>query len=108
MKSNATVKHNIKRIARYLVNDRISISKSMKKLQKIIITGTNRLVISIDWTILHPYQILKATVVGKGRGIPIAFKTFLEGKIKNNQTNYEKEMLKYLKYIIPNNKEERF
>ena len=104
MKTKTTAKHNIKRVARFLANDKIDVEKSLLSLQKILCSKVKRLLISIDWTTItnHGYQILKATVVGDGRGIPIAFKTYKEGKIKNNQTLYEKQLVDYLKSIIPN------
>src|SRR4030042_3975570 len=102
MKTRTTARHNIKRWARFLKNEKIDVKKSMLTLQKILCSGVKRLLISIDWTTITNYgfQILKATVVADGRGIPIAFKTYKEGKIKNNQTLYEKEMIKYLRFII--------
>ena len=81
------------------------VEASLFTLQKILYSGVKRLIISIDWTTItnHGYQILKATVVAEGRGIPIAFKTYKEGTIKNRQTSYEKRMLKKLSLIIPKN-----
>lgn len=104
MKSKTTAKHNIKRVARFLANDKVSVENSLMTLQKILCSGVNRLLISIDWTTItnFGYQVLKATVVGDGRGIPIAFKTYKEGTIKNKQTVYEKKFIKYLRNIITN------
>jgi hypothetical protein len=103
MRTKTSAKHNIKRLARYLANDKINIEASLLALQKILYSGINRLLISIDWTVItnHGYQVLKATVAAEGRGIPIAFKTYKEGLIKNKQTIYEKELIKYLSNIIP-------
>ena len=105
MKTQTTARHNIKRLARFLANDKVNVEASLFTLQKILYSGVKRLIISIDWTTItnHGYQILKATVVAEGRGIPIAFKTYKEGTIKNRQTSYEKRMLKKLSLIIPKN-----
>ena len=105
MKTKTTARYNIKRVARYLANDKIDIDKSMLKLQKLLCNGASRLLISIDWTLItnYGYQVLKATVVGQGRGIPIYFKTYKEGKIKNKQTSYEKDLIDKLKSILPDN-----
>lgn len=103
MKTKTTTRHNIKRLARFLKNNKVNVEKSLLALQNILCSNVNRLLISIDWTTIstYGYQVLKATVVGDGRGIPIAFKTYKEGNIKNKQTLYEKEMMKYLSLIIP-------
>ena len=65
MKTKTTAKHNIKRLARYLANEKIDVEKCLFTLQKILCSGARRLLISIDWTTItnHGYQILKATVV---------------------------------------------
>lgn len=107
MKSKTSVKHNIKRVARYLKNERIDIKKSLKKLQEIICKDSNRLVILLDWTTIsnYGYQVLKATIIGDGRGLPIAFKTYSEGEIKKRQTEYEKKFLDYLKTVTREDQE---
>ena len=103
MKTQTTARHNIKRLARFLANDKVDVEKSLLTLQKILCSQVKRLLISIDWTTItnYGYQVLKATVVGDGRGIPISFKTYKEGNIKNKQTLYEKKLIKYLSLIIP-------
>jgi len=103
MKSKTTPRHNIKRVARYLENKRINIHQSMEALQYKLCNKKELLLISIDWTVLsdNGYQVLKATVVGDGRGIPIAYKTYKEESLKDKQTVYEIEMIEYLRTIIP-------
>jgi hypothetical protein len=103
MKSKTSVKHNLKRVARFMANKRIDIKKSMYKLQMIVIKNNKNLFITLDWTTIskNGYQILKATVIGDGRGIPFAFKTYKEGEIKKQQTELEKDFLSYIESVIP-------
>jgi hypothetical protein len=105
MKTKTNTRYNIKRVARFLANDKINIDESMMVLQKILYSGNNRLLISIDWTLISGlgYQTLKATVVADGRGLPFYFKTFKYGDLTNKQTFYEKKFIKKLREIIPNN-----
>ena len=105
MKSKTSVRHNLKRTARFMANKRININKSLYKLQMLLIGKSKKLFITLDWTTISNkgYHILKATVIGDGRGIPFAFKTYNEKYIKNNQTKYEKELLSYIKTVIPKN-----
>jgi len=107
MKTNTSVRHNIKRVARYLSNDKISIDKSLLSMQKIICSKTKILLIILDWTTLpkQGYQILKASVVGEGRAIPFIFKTYKEGTIKQKQTFFEKNLIEKVIKIIGYEKE---
>ena len=82
MKSKTTARHNIKRVARYLANPRIKATDALFYLQKKLFNTNKRLIIAIDWTTIEPYQMLKATVCGKGRGILFAYKVVREGEIK--------------------------
>ena len=105
MKTKTTVRHNLKRVARFLANKKINVQLSLLKLQEQLLKKQKEIFLLLDWTLLsdNGYQVLKATVIGEGRGIPFAFKTYKEGSIKNKQTKYEKDFLKYLKTIIPEN-----
>lgn len=102
MKTKTTARYNIKRVARFLANDKFNVTDSLLKLQKILCSKAKLLYIVIDWTTItnFGYKVLKATIIGEGRGIPIAFKTYKEGTIKNKETHYEKELLKHLRIII--------
>lgn len=102
MKTNTTARHNIKRVARYIGNSRINIDNALKPIQNLILKHSTKLFITIDWTkIKDNYELLKATVVCDGRGVPIFFKTYDKSKIKNKQTKIEIEFIKKIKLLIP-------
>ena len=107
MKTKTSVRHNIKRVARFLSNDRVNIDKSLLPLQKIVCSNTDILLVVLDWTTLakQGYQILKASIIGDGRAIPFIFKTYKEGTIKQKQTLYEKRLIDKIKKIVGSNKE---
>jgi len=104
MKTNTTVKHNIKRVARYIGNPRINIDNALKPIQNLILNHCSKIFIAIDWTkIKDSYELLKATVICDGRGVPFTYKTYNKSKIKNKQTKIEIDFIKKIRLIIPNN-----
>ena len=104
MKTYTSVRHNIKRVARYIGNKRINIDNALKPIQNLILNHCKKLFIAIDWTkIKNSFELLKATIVCEGRTIPFLYKTYDKSKNKNKQTKIEIEFIKKLRSEIPDN-----
>ncbi len=102
MESNTTARHNIKRVARYLENKNIKVSKTLINYQKIVLNGLKTIYLIIDWTLIknRGYQSLVVSIISDGRAIPLFFKTYKEGEIYKQQTKYEILMLDEIKKIV--------
>jgi hypothetical protein len=68
------VKHQIKKCWRFCANPRIETADAMRGvLNKILKKRNKRLLVCLDWTDIKGFQTLMASVVFKGRSIPICW-----------------------------------
>ena len=98
------VKHQIKRCWRFCANDRIETADAMRGIvKKILRKRKKKLLISFDWTDIKGFQTLMASVVFKGRSIPICWasckKHVYDGHRSRN--SFEESLLLVLRSMIP-------
>lgn len=98
------VKHQIKRCWRFCANDRIETADAMRGvLTRVLKKRKKKLVISFDWTDIKSFQTLMASVVFKGRSIPICWascnKFVYDGHRSRNA--FEESLLLTLRSMIP-------
>lgn len=98
------VKHQIKRCWRFCANDRIETADAMSGvLQRLLKKRRKKLVISLDWTDIKSFQTLVASIVFKGRSLPICWascrKNVYEGHRSRN--SFEESLLLILRGMIP-------
>ncbi len=106
MAGSALIKHKIKKMDRFLGNERISIAKGVAALIQWIVRGKSRIYVAVDWTpINEDYQTLKAGVVTNSRALPIFWKTVKISEIFPSQNVIEEDFFKALKRILPPNVE---
>jgi hypothetical protein len=97
-------KHQIKRTWRFCVNDRIETADAMRPIvAKLLKKRKKKLLIAVDWVDIKGFQTLLASVVLKGRSIPIAWATttghVYEGHRSRNA--FEESLLLVLRSMIP-------
>jgi hypothetical protein len=98
------VKHQIKRCWRFCANDRIETADAMRPiLQRVLKKRKKTLLVSFDWTDIRSFQTLVASVVFKGRSIPVCWascrKHLYEGHRSRNA--FEESLLLVLRSMIP-------
>lgn len=99
-----TVKHQIKRCWRFCANDRIETADAMRGvLKRVLKKRKKKLLISLDWTDIRGFQTLVASVVFKGRSIPVCWasckKHVYDGHRSRNA--FEESLLLTLGSMIP-------
>jgi hypothetical protein len=115
--SGANPSHGMKRIYRFLDNDRITDERMceiyltrFKAFLKIL--KSKRVVIAVDWTVLFKeFNLLSAALVtGDGRTIPIAYTGYMLGNIPEyeSQNSIEERFLKMVIAAIPSSYEATF
>jgi hypothetical protein len=103
-KSRTTFKHNVKRIDRFLSNNRVDpLRAATPVIQKLLRRRKKRLVVSFDWTKFGPLQTLALVAVFGGRGVPLLWRTVGEFGLFRSQTRLEREMLGDLRELLPGN-----
>ena len=101
---NGMVKHQIKRCWRFCANDRIETADAMRGvLKRVLKKRKKKLLVSFDWTDIKSFQTLVASVVFKGRSIPVCWasckKHVYDGHRSRNA--FEESLLLMLRSMIP-------
>jgi hypothetical protein len=101
---NGMVKHQIKRCWRFCANDRIETADAMRGvLKRVLKKRKKKLLVSFDWTDIKHFQTLMASVVFKGRSIPVCWasckKHVYDGHRSRNA--FEESLLLMLRSMIP-------
>ncbi len=99
-------KHKIKRADRFMGNKRIDILAMAGALLNMLLSRLpekSRLLVAMDWTDLHDdkHQTLVLAVISSGRAIPVLWRTAAKDKLKDNQTQIEKDLLTDFRSIVP-------
>lgn len=100
----AKPKHKIKRAGRFVANERVPVIDFYKALAKMIIGWKEIIIVAIDWTKINgipDYDILAASMVVNGRGLPILLRTYVHPVDKCKMTGEEIKFIELLKQIIP-------
>jgi len=103
------IDHTLKRLWRFLRNDRVDEDAFYRNVARFVWTRVQHwpvVPIAIDWTFCEkhdPWQTLTASLVIRGRGIPILVWSFTKSDFQeyNSQSKVEKAFIKKLKEIIP-------
>jgi hypothetical protein len=102
----ALVKHKIKRVWRFIVNDRVEPTVAMTGVVERLLKRHPRkrpLLISFDWTDIRGLQTLVAAANLKGRAMPLAWascrKYVYDGHRSRNA--FEESLLRMLRQMIP-------
>src|SRR5215204_4532869 len=98
-------KHQIKRCWRFCANERIETADAMRGVVKQVLRKRRKkpLIVSFDWTDVRQFQTLMASVVFKGRSVPICWascpKHVYDGHRSRNA--FEESLLLVLCSMIP-------
>jgi hypothetical protein len=102
--------HNLKRVARYVSNDRISSPESKEVVARRLICQLHHrlqikpnqpLEIIIDWTSCWPYLILSALIPVNGRAVPVLQWSIERSRLKAYQNTYEMLFISSLRRCMP-------
>ncbi len=106
---NIALNHCLKRVQRFLSNPRICNQDVYRDLIKFLwpsLSSWQRIPICIDWTFnekKHPWWVLRACVVLKGRGLPILSWSFRKADFEDfdSQNQAEEAFVKELLAMLP-------
>jgi hypothetical protein len=99
-----TTKHQIKRCWRFCANERIETADAMRPIiAKLLKKRKKKLLIAVDWVDIKGFQTLVASIVLKGRSIPIAWASttnhIYDGHRSRNA--FEESLILVLRDMIP-------
>ena len=77
LRTEALPKHSIKRVSRFVRNNRVNLAEGCRGLVALAAKASGRcLVVAVDWVDVGPYKVLKAAVPIRGRAAPILFAVY--------------------------------
>lgn len=87
-----TAKHGIKRVDRFVGNDRFTIDEAMQGLIARLVRRQGRaaLVVALDWVEVRNFHTLALVQVGPGRGIPLLWASYPEWDCPRARTIWRK------------------
>jgi hypothetical protein len=95
------VKHCIKRVDRFVGNDRIEPTEAMRGLVQWLAKPRDRLLVSLDWVDIRQFHCLVAATRLRGRAIPLAWGVYRYEDYYRSQNNIEYGLLHVLRTMIP-------
>lgn len=106
METGTVPKHNIKRVWRFLRNQRVEVAEGMRAVACLAAKAARgRLVVAVDWVDVGRYKVLRAAVPLRGRSIPIAFAAYHPNALFKSQNALEDGFLVLLRSLIPSRTE---
>jgi Transposase DDE domain len=98
-----TAKHGIKRVDRFLGNNRFSVGEGMQGLIQRLLRrhGRQALVVALDWVEVRNFHTLALVQVGPGRGLPLLWASYPEWELYKSQNNLEEGLLRLLRTLVP-------
>ena len=99
--SSIAVKHCIKRVDRFIGNDRIEPSEAMRGLVGWLAKPREKLLVSLDWVDIRQFHCLVAATRLKGRAIPLVWGVYRYEDFYRSQNNIEYGLLHVLRTMIP-------
>jgi hypothetical protein len=102
--------HNLKRVWRFVSNERINLDSSKELVacrlirqlhHRLQIKPEQYLKIIIDWTSVWPYQVLEALIPVGGRAVPVLSLAVHRSDLKCNQNTLEQLFIQSLRRCVP-------
>lgn len=110
LQSTTDFRHNLKRVWRYVSNDRINNRNAKEVVARRLLRQLHHrlesqpkqyLEIILDWTTVWPYVVLEALIPLDGRAVPVLSWAAVRGSLTCRQNTLEMEFLASLRRAIP-------
>jgi hypothetical protein len=103
--------HNLKRVFRFVSNERLSAQASQELVASRLIRQLHHrlkikpkqyLEVIVDWTSVWPYQVLAALIPLEGRAVPVLQWAVEQWAFPVSQNRYEEQFIGSLRRCLPN------
>lgn len=101
LRGRTSPKHSIKRFDRFLSNHRFDDIAAQEALLRAVIGNRPRVLVAVDWTKYREWPALVASVVHRGRGIPVMWSVMDGRKLYKSQNAFEHGFFKWLRSALP-------
>jgi hypothetical protein len=94
-------KHAIKRVDRFLSNDRFDHRSAQEVLLRAVVGPRTRVYVSVDWTRIRDWWVLVASVVYRGRALPVLWSAIDYRRMYKSQNKFENAFFSWLASALP-------
>jgi hypothetical protein len=102
MCGKALPKHRIKRVDRFLGNERVEVADAAWALIMIAAKAARgRLFVLVDWVDVRSYKVLVAAVPIRGRSVPVLFAAYEKWRLRKSQNAFEEGFFTLLRALLP-------
>lgn len=102
METGTVAKYNIKRVSRFVRNNRVDMAEGCRGLVALAAKAAGScLVVAVDWVDIGKYKVLKAAVPIRGRAVPILFAVYPKWRLKKSQNAFEETFFELLASLLP-------
>ena len=102
VRTDALPKHSIKRVSRFVRNNRVDLAEGCRGLVALAAKASGKcLVIAVDWVDIGRYKVLKAAVPIRGRAVPILFAVYRKWGLRKSQNAFEEAFFELLSNLLP-------
>jgi hypothetical protein len=102
MLGKALPKHRIKRVWRFVGNERVEVAEAASALMAIAAKAARgRLFVLVDWVDVGRYKVLVAGVPIRGRSVPVLFAAYAKWALFKSQNAFEEGFLTLLRALLP-------
>jgi hypothetical protein len=101
MQSRTTPKHAIKRVDRFLGNERFDHREAQEELLRAVIGPRETVFIAVDWTKIRKWPALVAGVVKRGRAVPVLWSVMDEKALHKSFNAFENGFFAWLAKALP-------
>lgn len=101
MPGPARCKHRIKRAARFVANDRVTVADGMAGVIARLARRDVPLVVALDWVEVRTFHTLVAAAVAGGRSVPLLWHSYPEWELAKSQNNLEEGLIRLLRSLVP-------
>lgn len=101
LKVSTTPKHAIKRVDRFLSNRKVPLLKMLTAYILWVIGPRQRIGVCCDWTKIREWPVLVASLVYRGRSIPLLWAVMDKNKLNRSWNAFENGFFALLSRLIP-------
>lgn len=101
MRCATSPKHAIKRVDRFLGNERFDHWTAQEQLLRAVIGPRKTVFIPVDWTKIREWPALVAGVVKRGRAVPVAWAVLGNRALYKSQNAFENGFFSWLAQALP-------
>ena len=101
LRTRALPKHAIKRVDRFLGNPRFDELEGFRRLLRLAMRGRTRLFFALDWTTIRDHDVLVASLIHKGRALPVFWQVLDAATLYKSQNAFEHGFCAVLKTLLP-------